>query len=273
MNDWSEKENALPDASPAAPPTPRAAAPVKPAVRKPPVLSSATAPKKPVVAAAPVVAASSSKAAQHKPAPNEPLKYRYTQEDAEAQAEAALPAEMYADLGNANWKLRLAALDAMHAWATDGEGAAGAVESELVVRILSKKPGWKESNFQVYGRMAAVFQALAERSPNWSRACSALTIPALSDKLGDIKIKKPAGDALTAYAEKFSLQFVLSHGKLPRLIRSLPCRKGTTDCSVYLSLRAHDQAEGTKSASGLVALGRAILAGLWHSGSCGQGHD
>jgi hypothetical protein len=180
---------------------------------------------------------------------------------------------MYADLGNANWKLRLAALDLMHAWATDGEGAAGAVESELVVRVLSKKPGWKESNFQVYGRMAAVFQALTERSPNWSRACSALTIPALSDKLGDIKIKKPAGDALVAYAEKFSLQFVLSHGKLARLGERLLCRRRIANCFIDFSVRAHDQAEGAESAGGLVALGRAVPARLWHPGPRGQGHD
>lgn len=104
------------------------------------------------------------------------------------------------------------------------------MESELVVRYLSKKPGWKESNFQVRAltfsgaaeeltrfaqvgsKMFGVFQLLAEQSPSFSKASAALSIPALSDKLGDMKLKKSAGDALTAYAEKSSLQFVLSQG-------------------------------------------------------------
>lgn len=37
----------------------------------------------------------------------------------------------------------------------------------------------------------------------------AVSIPVLCDKLGDIKLKKPASDALTAFAEKSSLGFVL----------------------------------------------------------------
>lgn len=62
--------------------------------------------------------------------------------------------------------------------------------------------------------MIAVFSALAERSPSWSKACVALVTPTLSDKLGDIKVKKAAADALILFAEKSSLQFVLSQGAL-----------------------------------------------------------
>lgn len=206
-----DKENMPP--SSAAPPTPKAAVRPAGAIKKPPVLSSmaSTAAKKPAVPAAksgPAAAVLASK-----PTANEPIKYRLSQEEAEAQAESVLPAEIYADLGNNNWKARLAAIEALQAW-LESDGAA--TESELVVRTLSKKPGWKESNFQVYGKVAGIFQYLAENSQSWTRACSALTIGPLSDKLGDIKIKKPAGDALTAFAEKFSLQFVLSYGEHTR---------------------------------------------------------
>ena len=34
----------------------------------------------------------------------------------------------------------------------------------------------------------------------------------MTDKLGDIKVKKSAGDSLAAIAEKISLQFVFSQG-------------------------------------------------------------
>lgn len=57
---------------------------------------------------------------------------------------------------------------------------------------------------------------LAEKSPSFAKSSAALSIPALSDKLGDIKLKGPAGAALTAYAEKTSLQFVLGVGECSR---------------------------------------------------------
>lgn len=60
--------------------------------------------------------------------------------------------------------------------------------------------------------MFGIFKLLADESPLFSKASIALATPGLSDKLGDIKLKKPAGDAMTAFAEKSSLQFVLSQG-------------------------------------------------------------
>jgi cytoskeleton-associated protein 5 len=62
--------------------------------------------------------------------------------------------------------------------------------------------------------MFSLFQLLAERSPSFAKSSAALSIPALSDKLGDIKLKGPAGSTLSAYAEKSSLQFVLGVGAL-----------------------------------------------------------
>ena len=54
---------------------------------------------------------------------------------------------------------------------------------------------------------------MAEKSPSFARAAAALAIGQLSDRLGDMKLKKPAGDALTAFAMKSSLAFVLAQGK------------------------------------------------------------
>lgn len=69
-------------------------------------------------------------------------------------------------------------------------------------------------DLQVSGKMFSIFQLLAESSPSFAKASIALATPGLSDKLGDMKLKKPAGDALTAFTEKSSLQFVLSQGIL-----------------------------------------------------------
>lgn len=175
-----------------------------PTVKRAPVLSSAASRKPPIASTAAVATPS------HRPSPSEPLKYRYTQEDADSLAPSVVPAEILQGVSDSNWKIRNASMEALQAWITSGDGAG--VDSELVVRVLSKKPGWKESNFQVYSKMCAIFQLLAQTSPTWSRACSALTIGPMSDKLGDVKLRGPVGETLTAYVEKFSLQFVLGQG-------------------------------------------------------------
>ena len=56
---------------------------------------------------------------------------------------------MAADLADANWKIRLAAMDEFIAWLE--EGAAESAECEVLFRFMSKKPGWNEKNFQVRG--------------------------------------------------------------------------------------------------------------------------
>ena len=56
---------------------------------------------------------------------------------------------------------------------------------------------------------------MAERSPSFGRPSAALATPHLSEKLGDMKLKKPAGDTLLLFAEKTSLQFVLNQGAFP----------------------------------------------------------
>lgn len=50
----------------------------------------------------------------------------------------------------------------------------------------------------------------------------ALSVGHLSEKLGDLKLKKPAGDTLLDFAEKTSLQFVLSQGKIHKRLARIP---------------------------------------------------
>ena len=127
-------------AFPAARPPPKAAPAPRPLAKKPlPPAAAPPAVKKAVVAAAP------SKAPPPKAV--EALRYKFTQEDAELQADSVIPAPIRTGLFDSNWKERLAAMESMHSWLSGGE--IENVESELIVRYLSKKPGWKESNFQV----------------------------------------------------------------------------------------------------------------------------
>ena len=73
------------------------------------------------------------------------MKYKHTPEDADALAADLIPSNISADIGNANWKTRLAAVEEMTTWL---EGVVEQVDSEVVVRFIAKK-GWNEKNFQV----------------------------------------------------------------------------------------------------------------------------
>jgi len=154
------------------------------------------------------------------------VKYKHTPEDADALAADLIPSNISADLGNANWKTRLAAIEEMTTWL---EGVVEQVDSEVVVRFIAKK-GWNEKNFQVGMREFPIFISqltiaqvsaktygilimLSERCKSFGRSSIALSVPHLSEKLGDAKLKKPAGDALIAFACKTSLQFVLNQGE------------------------------------------------------------
>lgn len=234
-------------------PAPKRAPPARLAPKKPPSSASAApaAAKKPPPSSSARPPPSSGGAGG--PLKIEPLKPKYSQESAESVVESgeSIPPEIVANLGDGNWKQRLEGMEKLSEWVRE-EGRER--ESEVVVRwLVGKKPGAKESNFQVRraalfvlfssssrfvpstheyivskvstltlpflqvaGKVFALLQQLATDSPSWTKACSAAAIPLLCDKLGDIKLKKPAADAMAAFAEKSSAGFVLSQGKQRR---------------------------------------------------------
>lgn len=126
-------------------------------------------------------------------------------------AEELVPPQLASDLGDGNWKTRLAGMEEFIAWLEGGN--AETAECEVLFRFLSKKPGWNEKNFQVSAKVYAALAILAEKSPTFSKSCVAISTGHLAEKLGDMKLKKPAGDALLLFAEKTSLSFVLDQGE------------------------------------------------------------
>ena len=226
--------------------------------------SASASTKKPppaAAAAAAVAAAAASKPAKGgAPAPPGALdtfKYKHTPEDAEALAAELIPSNLIADLGDANWKTRLAALEEMTTWV---EGIVEELDAEVVVRALGKK-GWGEKNFQVSAKLYGILVILAERCPSFGRSCAALSIPHLSEKLGDAKLKKPASDALGMFAEKASLQFVLNIGKF-FLVSPMP--SADTGNEAYESLNKIKAPKALADALGWIeqALSEFGIAGL-----------
>ena len=120
--------------------------------KKAPAADTDAAPSAPAAASAPVKklpAAAAGKPGKAPPpaAPGalDTFKFKHTPDDAEALAAEMIPAQYATDLGDSNWKVRLAALEEMTGWI---ENAAPELDSEVVVRFLGKK-GWNEKNFQV----------------------------------------------------------------------------------------------------------------------------
>jgi cytoskeleton-associated protein 5 len=113
-----------PPARPAKKPTPSAAPPAK--------KSAGTAP-------APAGGSGNAKA-------TEEVRYKMSQDEAEARAPDCLPASFIEGVANSLWKTRLAALEELLSWIPE---QADEIEAEVIVRYLNKKPGPKESNFQV----------------------------------------------------------------------------------------------------------------------------
>lgn len=225
---------AAPTSAPTPAPRPVAAAAAAPR----PVMGSATPKRvveKPAVAAAPVAVAPTARFAAKKPPPpaakpaaassastkakaaaqpvDAPVVYNYGQEDAEARAQDIIPAEIRSGLSDAAWKTRLECAENLLQWTQSNE-----IESELLVRFLAKTPGWNEKIAQVSSKSYEILLKTAESNPTFGKASAALAIPALSEKLGDIKLKKPAGDALIAFAEKTSLGFVLAQSESTHLL-------------------------------------------------------
>ncbi|KAF9924030.1 Microtubule-associated protein, microtubule dynamics during spindle orientation [Linnemannia zychae] len=231
-------------AAPAAKPSetsaaPAASAPAKKPLGKPPVLSSA---KKPAAKAS-APAASTASSAVKKVAPvagggakkeEEPLRYKFSNETAEEEAAGFLTPELIAEFGDSSWKIRLEAMEKLHELVDNNPG----FEAELITRVLAKKPGWKESNFQVTSKLYGILQLQSQKLPSFSKGCAALTIPAMIDKMGDIKLKKAAGDCLTAYAEALSLQFVLSQSYDP--LKKLKAPKALADSLAWIHQQLED---------------------------------
>ncbi|ORY29668.1 armadillo-type protein [Naematelia encephala] len=207
--------------------------------------SPAKAPAPPAVARRPPPAAQPKSAAASKPSapaktgssktlaisPSEPVKFRFSSEDAAAQAADAIPADYHTKLADGAWKVRLEGAEELLRW-IDEEGGAQKVDSEVMMRFLGKTPGWGEKNFQVSAKLYQLMASMAEKSPTFGRAAAALCIGNLSDKLGDMKLKKPAGDALSAFAEKTCLAFVLAQAYEPMQKQKAP--KAQADALVWI---------------------------------------
>ncbi|KAM5316413.1 cytoskeleton-associated protein 5 isoform 1-T2 [Glossophaga mutica] len=116
----------------------------------------------------------------------------------EEKASAVLPATCIQLLDSGNWKERLACMEEFQKAVELMDRTE--MPCQALVRMLAKKPGWKETNFQVM-QMKLHIVALIAQKGNFSKTSAQIVLDGLVDKIGDVKCGNNAKEAMTAIAE------------------------------------------------------------------------
>lgn len=176
---------------------PPAEAPAKPS--GPPKKAPAKAagpPKKSKPASAP--SGKSKKA----PDTKETVETELSVEVCEEKAAAVLPASCMQLLDSANWKERLASMEEFQRAVEQMDKSE--MPCQALVKMLAKKPGWKETNFQVMQMKLHIVGLIAHKG-SFSKTSALVVLDGLVDKIGDVKCGSNAKEALTAIGEACSL--------------------------------------------------------------------
>ncbi|KAM9381107.1 cytoskeleton-associated protein 5 isoform 2-T2 [Phaethornis superciliosus] len=120
----------------------------------------------------------------------------------EEKAAAVLPASCIQQLDSGNWKERLASMEEFQKAVELMERSE--MPCQALVRMLAKKPGWKETNFQVM-QMKLHIVALIAQKGTFSKTSAQVVLDGLVDKVGDVKCGSNAKEAMTAIAEACQL--------------------------------------------------------------------
>ncbi|XP_041794840.1 cytoskeleton-associated protein 5 isoform X1 [Chelmon rostratus] len=117
-------------------------------------------------------------------------------------AAGVLPAACLQQLDSANWKERLASMEEFQRAVETMDKAV--MPCQALVKMLAKKPGWKETNFQVMQMKLHIVALIAERG-QFSKTSASVVLDGLVDKVGDIKCGGNAKEGLTAIGQACSL--------------------------------------------------------------------
>uniref|UniRef100_A0A3B4TC70 Cytoskeleton associated protein 5 n=1 Tax=Seriola dumerili TaxID=41447 RepID=A0A3B4TC70_SERDU len=120
----------------------------------------------------------------------------------EELAANVLPGSCLQQLDSANWKERLASMEEFQRAVETMDK--GEMPCQALVRMLAKKPGWKETNFQVMQMKLHIVALIAQRG-TFSKTSAGVVLDGLVDKVGDIKCGGNAKEGLTAIGQACSL--------------------------------------------------------------------
>ena len=84
-------------------------------------------------------------------------------EEVDERASELFPSDCLAGLTDTNWKTRLSAVEQFNQIATGLDPSE--INSQLLCKILNKKPGLKDTNFQVCKARLEAVKQIAESTP------------------------------------------------------------------------------------------------------------
>lgn len=136
-----------------------------------------------------------------------PTERDLSQEEVDEQAAEILSPDVISGLVDSNWKTRLSAIESFQQTLSSFEPKCG--HTQVLIRVLAKKPGLKDTNFQVLKlRLDAVTQITD--SFGMSVTSADYIINDVTEKLSDAKNSTSASAALSAMAETIRLEYVVS---------------------------------------------------------------
>ncbi|XP_011700705.1 PREDICTED: cytoskeleton-associated protein 5 isoform X2 [Wasmannia auropunctata] len=133
------------------------------------------------------------------------MEKNYSSEEIEEMAAELLPAEIIAGLVDSNWKTRLAAVTQLSDTVKAMDSAE--VPTQVIVRTLARKPGFKDTNFQVLKLRVEIVKYLAENHP-FTATVAEYCLMDIAEKLADAKNSSIAVDTLLAIAQATSFEYI-----------------------------------------------------------------
>lgn len=135
----------------------------------------------------------------------EPTESEMTPEEVDAKAAELISEAVLKQLADSNWKERLAGIEALSEQVKNMDPN---TSSQVLIRVLAKKPGWKDTNFQVLKAKFSLCQYIAKTMRSFSKRSAFYALDGLVDKIGDIKLKEASKETLTTFAEVISLNYI-----------------------------------------------------------------
>ncbi|XP_039313050.1 protein mini spindles isoform X3 [Solenopsis invicta] len=133
------------------------------------------------------------------------MEKNYSPEEIEELAAQVLPAEIITGLVDSNWKTRLAAVTQLSDTIKTMDPAE--VPTQVIIRTLAKKPGFKDTNFQVLKLRVEIVKYLAENHP-FTATVTEYCLMDIAEKLADAKNSSIATETLLGIAEATSFEYV-----------------------------------------------------------------
>lgn len=136
-----------------------------------------------------------------------PTEREMTPEEVDEKIGDLLPKDMTSGLTDSNWKTRLASAEHFLSSVAGIDPQPG--NSQVLVRTLCKKPGLKDSNFQVLKLKLDSLSAITEKLGVTTTTADGF-LPEIVNLLGDAKNSSGAGGVLTAIAEAVQFEYVVT---------------------------------------------------------------